>query len=110
MDNVGTRSDTWESHLEILSHTLEALDCNGFAINPAKCEWGVQTTKWLGHILTPEGFKPDPRKVEAILAMQPPTTVRPLLSTMSREERVRLETPMTRNSSLVLSTTTSQRW
>jgi hypothetical protein len=62
MDDVGIRSDTWESHLETLMHTLEALDQNGFAINPAKCAWGVQTTNWLGHILTPEGIKPDQKK------------------------------------------------
>jgi RNase H-like domain found in reverse transcriptase len=80
MDNVGIRSDTWESHLDTLTRTLEALNQNGFAINPAKCKWGVQTTKWLGHILTPEGVKPDPKKVKAILAMQPPTTLKQLHS------------------------------
>jgi RNase H-like domain found in reverse transcriptase len=80
MDNVGIRYDTWESHLETLTRTLKALDQNGFAIDPAKCKWGVQTTKWLGHILTPEGIKSDPKKVEVILAMQPPTTLKQLRS------------------------------
>jgi Reverse transcriptase (RNA-dependent DNA polymerase)/Retroviral aspartyl protease len=80
MDDVGIRSDTWEEHLEEIQLTLEALDKAGFSINPAKCEWGVQTTRWLGHVLTPEGIKPDPKKVEAILAMQPPTTLKQLRS------------------------------
>lgn len=33
-----------------------------------KCEFHVTTTKYLGFIITPEGIKVDPKKVEAVLS------------------------------------------
>ena len=37
-------------------------------------------TKFFGHRLTPEGLKPDPEKIKAILAMQPPQSIQQLQS------------------------------
>jgi Reverse transcriptase (RNA-dependent DNA polymerase) len=80
MDDVGICSLAREEHLQTIALMLKALDKAGFLINPAKCKWGVQTTKWLGQILMPKGVKPDPKKDEAILAMQPPTNLKQLRS------------------------------
>jgi len=36
-------------------------------VNPSNCVFGVQEVKYLGHILSHEGFKVDPNKIKAIM-------------------------------------------
>ena len=47
-------------------------------VKPQKCEWAVTESNWLGHWLTPNGIQPWKKKIEPILALQKPTTVRQL--------------------------------
>jgi hypothetical protein len=41
-------------------------------VNPRKCKWFAQEVEWLGYVLTPNGYKPQPKKTKAILAFAPP--------------------------------------
>ena len=74
IDNTCTFSMDWQHHVKLLDKILCRLQENGFIINPLKCEWAIQQTKWLGYWLTPRGLKPWKKKIDAILKMDSPCT------------------------------------
>lgn len=78
IDDVGVFSNSWEDHLKHLALVLARLEDTGYTVNPAKCNWGVQQVEWMGHIISTEGLKPTPKKVQGILDIAPPTTLKQL--------------------------------
>ena len=49
-------------------------------MNPSKCQILQQQFKYLGHVITKEGIRADPKKVAAILKMPIPRNLRQLRS------------------------------
>ena len=80
LDDVAAFSDDWDSHLVSLKKTLTISNKKGFTINPAKCEWGIQETYFLGHWLMSKGVKPWGKKIDAVLHVQVPTKIKELQS------------------------------
>jgi hypothetical protein len=75
-DDISVFTKTWEEHMKVLCILIQKLKDNGFTIYPLKCEWAFKETDWLGYWLTPNGVKPRKKKIDAILKMQPPTTLK----------------------------------
>ena len=78
IDDIACFSNEFDIHMTLIRNVLDRLRSKGFVINPRKCEWAIKETDFLGHWLTPEGIKPYPKKINAILAMQPPKTMKQL--------------------------------
>ena len=68
----------YEDHLEKLQVVLERLQKAGLKINLPKCHIAKQEVEYLGYWLTPTGIKPQAKKVEAIIKLASPKTVKQL--------------------------------
>ena len=81
LDDIAVFTDgSFEEHCRDVHLVLTRLQENGFTVNPLKCEWAVQETDWLGYWLTPKGLKPWKKKIDGILKLKPPTTLKGLRS------------------------------
>ena len=78
IDDLGCFGKSWEQHLQVLEQVMTQLQDNGFSVNPRKCEWAVQETNFLGYWLTLNGLKPWRKKIDAILRLQRPRTIKDL--------------------------------
>ena len=78
IDDIGAFSNTWDHHINILQIILTKLQDNGFTVNPLKRDRAVQETDWLGYWLTPSGLKPWKKKIDAVLKMEAPKSLKQL--------------------------------
>lgn len=78
MDDAILFSKTWKEHLEHLRLAFAQYRKYNVKLNPLKCKFGLSRVKYLGHIIEAGGARPDPKKIQAINAMKPPTTLKQL--------------------------------
>jgi hypothetical protein len=79
MDNLLTITrGTVDEHLQKMETVLTRLRDAGLKVNAAKPLFCAHEIEYLGYILTREGIKPQPKKVQAILALNPPNNVKEL--------------------------------
>ncbi len=69
---------TLEDHLDKLRKVLRRLREAGLKVNAVKSHFCTHEIEYLGYIQTREGIKPQPKKVQAILALNPPNNVKEL--------------------------------
>ena len=69
--------ETRSEHDAFVRRVLQRLQNAGLSLDPAKCEFGVKSTKYLGFIIRAgEGIACDPDKQRAISEWKPPETVK----------------------------------
>ena len=73
-------NSTFEEHLHQLVVVLKRLRSAGLKINAEKSFFFAPEIEYLGYMLTKEGVKPVQKKVQAVLDLQPPTTLKQLRS------------------------------
>jgi RNase H-like domain found in reverse transcriptase len=78
IDDISIFDNSWEQHLKTLEKVLTILNKHNYAINPFKVEWAQKETDWPGYWLTPTGLKPCKKKIDAILKLEQPQTVKQL--------------------------------
>eukprot|EP00980_Cylindrotheca_fusiformis_P025780 scaffold14600_cov84-Cylindrotheca_fusiformis.AAC.1 len=77
IDDVAILSKgTWEDHLLKVDTVLTRLEDAGLKVNGLKSFFGRKEFEYLGYILTPDGIKPVQSKVDAMLNLAPPKTLK----------------------------------
>ena len=78
VDDTLITSESTTQHLEHLEELLARLERNNLTFNLSKSNFFEKETRFLGFILTTEGIKPDPEKIQGIMEFPPPKNVKQL--------------------------------
>ncbi|GFV97662.1 retrovirus-related Pol polyprotein from transposon 17.6 [Trichonephila clavipes] len=75
LDDILCYSENAEEHRSHLRTIFQRLSSYGLKLNISKCVFGVTELIFLGHLITPDGIKPLPDKVQAVLDYKQTETV-----------------------------------
>ena len=67
IDDLVIFSDTYEEHVRRLKTVFQRLQENGLKLSPKKCKFFQSEVRYLGHIVSGDGVKPDPSKVDKVM-------------------------------------------
>ena len=76
LDDIILWAPSFKELIQRLETLFQALGEGGVKLNVEKCHVGKTEVKFLGHIVSSEGCKPDPANVEAVMKMQRPKRVK----------------------------------
>jgi hypothetical protein len=76
LDDLVVYSETFEQHEQLVEEVLRQLRGAGLAVNPEKIKLAVSKISFLGHIVTPEGIRIDPKRTQGIRDFPPSKDVR----------------------------------
>ena len=80
LDDVVVFAPDFDEHLRRLRVILDTLKKAHLTLKPAKCHFGYQELKFLGHVITPKGVLPDPDKTKAVANFPTPQSKKDLRS------------------------------
>ena len=78
LDDVIIFSTTLDQHISHIQKVMECFEKANLKLNLKKCRFCCCEVEYLGHIVTPNGFKPNIRNVEAIKEFPVSTTLKEL--------------------------------
>ena len=76
LDDIIVFGRTHRECLERLEQVFARLAASGLKLKPSKCVLFAPETTFLGHVISADGVKCDPKKVEAVKNWQRPSTAR----------------------------------
>ena len=79
VDDMIVKSSTIEQHIGDFADTFASLWLYNMRLNPEKCTFEVETSKFLGFIVSQRGIEVNPKKIQAILEMLSPKSVKDIL-------------------------------
>ena len=75
IDDMLIHGKTQKEHDERVRAVLQKLDEAGATLNPEKCEFSKREVKFAGHVISEDGIRSDPEKVESVQGMTTPQNV-----------------------------------
>ena len=69
-----------DDHLDDLRETFDTLRSYNMKLNRNKCTFGVTAGKFLGFMVSQRGIEVNPEKIQAIMELEPPKTVKEVQS------------------------------
>jgi hypothetical protein len=80
LDDILVFSKSKDEHIAHVRTVLERLEQNQFYVKLSKCDFFKPEVKYLGHIVSDTGIKPDPDKIKLVTDWPVPKTVRDVRS------------------------------
>ncbi|GJV94480.1 reverse transcriptase domain-containing protein [Tanacetum coccineum] len=80
VDDLVIKSHTEEELLRDIEETFRTLRKINMKLNPKKCTFGAVEGMFLGYVVGPEGIKPCPDKVDDVLQLPSPRTIKEVQS------------------------------
>ena len=80
VDDMLVKSLRENDHLDDLQETFDTLRSYNMKLNPSKYVFGVTAGKFLGFMVSQRGIEVNPKKVRAIMELEPPRTVKEVQS------------------------------
>lgn len=80
LDDIIIYNTSLEEHVSKLKAIFERLRLNNFKIQLDKSEFLQKTVQYLGHIITPDGVKPNPDKIAAVKNFPTPRNAKEIKS------------------------------
>jgi hypothetical protein len=84
LDDLTVFSKSDEDHIIHLKQTFEKCRKYGLSLNPKKSHFAMQEGKLLGHIVSRDGIRIDPKRVEAIETLVIPRNVKEIQSFLGK--------------------------
>jgi len=77
-DDILIYSLTWEKRLQHVDLLLQLLRNHKLFVKLSKCYFGMEEVEYLGHIVSHEGVRVDPKKIQAMQDWSQPKTLKSL--------------------------------
>ena len=80
LDDIIVMASNFDEHLDRLEEVFKRLSEAGLKMKASKCEFFKTEVLFLGHCVSQEGIKPNPKTIEAVMSWKIPTNVREVQS------------------------------